>query len=132
MGMVKKNSEKMLHKNVVRVNFHYPHDHHLRCTFLNRNIRQNAEFCKSRRCAKKAHKLTPGALSFCENWPARPNHLQRKCNSLKEHLHDIIPRILLGEYISSSTLPKGQFFYVITLDQHVIHRRTRVINVKSQ
>ena len=29
-------------------------------------------------------------------------------------------------------LPKGQFFYVITLDQHVIHRRTRVINVKSQ
>ena len=26
----------------------------------------------------------------------------------------------------------GQFFCVITLDQHVIHRRTRVINVKSQ
>ena len=26
----------------------------------------------------------------------------------------------------------GQFFYVITLDQHVIHRRTRVINLKSQ
>ena len=26
----------------------------------------------------------------------------------------------------------GQFFYVITLDQHVIHRRTRVLNVKSQ
>ena len=26
----------------------------------------------------------------------------------------------------------GQFFYVITLDQHVIHRRTRVINVNSQ
>ena len=25
----------------------------------------------------------------------------------------------------------GQFFYVITLDQHVIHRRTRVINVNS-
>ena len=26
----------------------------------------------------------------------------------------------------------GQFFDVITLDQHVIHRRTRVINVNSQ
>ena len=26
----------------------------------------------------------------------------------------------------------GQFFHVITLDQHVIHRRTRVINLKSQ
>ena len=24
-------------------------------------------------------------------------------------------------------LPKGQFFYVITLDQQVIHRRTRII-----
>ena len=24
-------------------------------------------------------------------------------------------------------LPKGQFLYVITFDQHVIHRRTRVI-----
>ena len=29
-------------------------------------------------------------------------------------------------------IPKGQFFYVITLDQHMIHKRTRVINVKSQ
>ena len=28
-------------------------------------------------------------------------------------------------------LPKGQFLYVITLDQHVIHRRTRVINVSK-
>ena len=28
-------------------------------------------------------------------------------------------------------LPKGSFS-VITLDQHVIHRRTREINVKSQ
>jgi len=26
----------------------------------------------------------------------------------------------------------GQFFYVITLDQHVIHRRTRVIHLKRQ
>ena len=26
----------------------------------------------------------------------------------------------------------GQLFYVITLDQHVIHRRTSVSNVKSQ
>ena len=26
-------------------------------------------------------------------------------------------------------LPKGQFFYVITLDQQVIHRQTRVINI---
>lgn len=32
----------------------------------------------------------------------------------------------------SVELPKGQFFYVITLDQQVIHRRTRVINVKRQ
>ena len=29
-------------------------------------------------------------------------------------------------------LPKGQLFYVITLDQQVIHRRTRVINVKRK
>ena len=28
-------------------------------------------------------------------------------------------------------LPKGSFS-VITLDQHVIHRRTRVVNVKSE
>ena len=28
------------------------------------------------------------AISFCQNWPARPNNLQRKCNNLKEHLHD--------------------------------------------
>ena len=26
----------------------------------------------------------------------------------------------------------GQFFYAITLDQHVIHKRTRVIDLKSQ
>ena len=25
-------------------------------------------------------------------------------------------------------LPEGQFFYVITLDHHVIHRRTKVLN----
>ena len=25
------------------------------------------------------------ALSFCQNWPAS---MQRKCNNLKEHLHD--------------------------------------------
>ena len=29
-------------------------------------------------------------------------------------------------------LPNGPVFYVITLDQHVIHRQTRVVNVKSQ
>ena len=29
-------------------------------------------------------------------------------------------------------LPAGQFFCVITLDQHVIHRRTRVVNVNNQ
>ena len=29
-------------------------------------------------------------------------------------------------------LPNGPVFYVITLDQHVIHKRTRVINVRSQ
>ena len=28
------------------------------------------------------------ALSFCQNWPARPFSLQRKCNNLKEHLDD--------------------------------------------
>ena len=29
-------------------------------------------------------------------------------------------------------LPKGQLFYVITLDQHMIHRRTRVINERKE
>ena len=38
-------------------------------------------------------------------------------------------RSMCGIYVG---LPKGQFLYVITLDQHVIYRRTRVINVKSQ
>ena len=40
----------------------------------------------------------------------------------------LIDHFMCGIYLG---LPKGQFFYV-TLDQHVIHRRTRVINVKSQ
>ena len=38
----------------------------------------------------------------------------------------LIDHLMCGIYVG---LPKGQFFYVITLDQHVIHRRTRVINV---
>ena len=25
---------------------------------------------------------------LCQKWPARPVSLQRKCNNLKEHLHD--------------------------------------------
>ena len=29
-------------------------------------------------------------------------------------------------------LPNGPVFYVIALDQQVIHRRTRIINVKGQ
>ena len=41
----------------------------------------------------------------------------------------LIDHLVCGIYVE---LPKGQFFYVITLDQHVIHRRTRVIDVKSQ
>ena len=28
------------------------------------------------------------ALSFCQNWQARPTRLQRKSNNLKKHLHD--------------------------------------------
>ena len=40
-----------------------------------------------------------------------------------------IDHLMWGVYVG---LSKGQFFYVITLDQHVIHRQTRVINVKSQ
>ena len=28
------------------------------------------------------------ALSFRQNWPARPVSLERKCNNLKENLHD--------------------------------------------
>ena len=28
------------------------------------------------------------ALSICQNWPARPVNLQRKCNNLEEHLGD--------------------------------------------
>ena len=37
----------------------------------------------------------------------------------------LIDHLLCGIYVG---LPKGQFFYVRTLDQHVIPRRTRVIN----
>ena len=36
----------------------------------------------------------------------------------------LIDHLMCGIYVG---LPKGQFFYVITLDQHVIHRRIRVI-----
>ena len=41
----------------------------------------------------------------------------------------LIDHLVCGIYVG---LPNGPVFYVITLDQHVIHRRTRVINVKSQ
>ena len=41
----------------------------------------------------------------------------------------LINPLMYGIYVG---LPKGQFFYVITLDQHMIHRRTRVINVKKE
>ena len=42
----------------------------------------------------------------------------------------LINHLMCGIFVG---LPKGQFFYVITLDQHtLIHWRTRVINVKSQ
>ena len=41
----------------------------------------------------------------------------------------LINRLMCGISVG---LPKGQFFYVITLDQQVIQRRTRVINVKRQ
>ena len=36
-----------------------------------------------------------------------------------------IDHLVCGNYVG---LPNGPVFYVITLDQHVIHRRTRVIN----
>ena len=38
--------------------------------------------------ATSGMRLNLRALSFCQNWPARPIGLQRKCNNLKEHLHD--------------------------------------------
>ena len=41
----------------------------------------------------------------------------------------LIDHLVCGNYVG---LPNGPVFYVITLDQHVLHRRTRVINVKSQ
>ena len=41
----------------------------------------------------------------------------------------LIDHLMCGIYVR---LSNGPVFYVITLDQHVIHRRTRVINVKSQ
>ena len=41
----------------------------------------------------------------------------------------LINPLMRGIYVG---LPKGQFFYVITQDQHMIHRRTRVINVKKE
>ena len=42
----------------------------------------------------------------------------------------LINHLMCGIFVG---LPKGQFFYVIMLDQHMlIHRRTRVINVNSQ
>ena len=41
----------------------------------------------------------------------------------------LIDHLVCGIYVG---LPNGPVFYVITLDQHVIHKRTRVINVKSQ
>ena len=39
------------------------------------------------------------ALSFCQNWPARPVSLQRKWNNLKEHLHDNPSHSSEGVYI---------------------------------
>ena len=41
----------------------------------------------------------------------------------------LIDHLVCGVYMG---VPNRPVFYVITLDQHVIHRRTRVINVKSQ
>ena len=41
----------------------------------------------------------------------------------------LIYHLMCGIYVG---LPNGPVFHVITLDQHVIHRRTRVINLKSQ
>ena len=44
--------------------------------------------------------LSMGAfLSFCQNWPARPVSLQRKCNNFKEHLHDNSSHCSGGVYI---------------------------------
>ena len=41
------------------------------------------------------------ALSFCQNWPARPVTLQIKCNNLKENWHDYPSHSSGGVYISS-------------------------------
>ena len=48
-------------------------------------------FCNKNRIHRKGkgHARKLRVLSFCQNWPARPITLQRKCNHLKEHLHDI-------------------------------------------
>ena len=58
------------------------------------------------------------ALSFCQNWPARPVSLQRKCNDLKEHLHDnpshcsggvyIILEVCYSEGVVELFLPNGR------------------------
>ena len=48
---------------------------------------------------RKGKELYLRALSFCQNWPARPNNLQRKCNNLKEHLHDNPSHSSRGVYI---------------------------------
>ena len=39
------------------------------------------------------------ALSFHQNWPAKPASLQRKCNNLKEHLHNNPSYSYEGVYI---------------------------------
>ena len=41
------------------------------------------------------------ALPFCPTWPARPVILQRKCNNLKENLHDNPSYSSGGVYIIS-------------------------------
>ena len=46
-------------------------------------------------------------LSFCQNRPARPVNLQRKCNNLKDHLHDNSFHSSGGVYHPRSVLIEG-------------------------
>ena len=55
------------------------------------------------------------ALSFGQNWPAaRPVSLQRKCNNLKEHLHDN-PSNSSGVVYTCIILEVGEFEGVVQL-----------------
>ena len=60
--------------------------------------------------------LSLRALSFCQNWTARPISLQRKCNNLKEHLHDNPSHSSGGLYI---ILKECLFCSIFKIFQHM-------------